>query len=46
MKGFDETLIAIDEATRLVQHLRSGTSFAELQDRFEAVNKKLSEKAG
>lgn len=39
----DEAIAAVDEATKLVQHLSLGTAFSQLKPRFEAVQKRLSE---
>lgn len=33
----EEAIAAVDEATKLVQHLSLGASFIELKPRFEAV---------
>jgi DNA uptake protein ComE-like DNA-binding protein len=38
----EELLIAIDEASKLVQHLQLGASFAQVKTRFDSVNKKLT----
>ncbi|KAM3138351.1 hypothetical protein pb186bvf_009627 [Paramecium bursaria] len=38
-----DAIQAVDEATKLVQHLSLGATFAELRPRFEAVQKKLIE---
>lgn len=38
-----EALEAVDEAQKLVQHLSLGTSFAQLKNRFDAVQKRLTE---
>ncbi|CAD8079544.1 unnamed protein product [Paramecium sonneborni] len=39
----DDAIAAVDEATKLVQHLSLGATFAELKPKFEAVQKRLIE---
>jgi len=38
----EELLVAIDEASKLVQHLQLGASFAQVKTRYEGVTKKLN----
>lgn len=38
-----DAIAAVDEATKLVQHLALGTSFSQLKSRFDAVQKRLEE---
>jgi hypothetical protein len=38
-----DAIAAVEEATKLVQHLALGTSFSQLKGRFDAVQKKLQE---
>jgi hypothetical protein len=34
MDDYEQAISAVDEATTLVQHLKSGSSFAQLKGRF------------
>ncbi|KAM3131279.1 hypothetical protein pb186bvf_016597 [Paramecium bursaria] len=41
--AIDDVIEAIDDASKLIQHLSLGASFAQVRTKYEAIHKKLSE---